>query len=196
MDFSRFATTFDPPKGAVTGYPVEVRRLSDLEGSFADEAAYREALAAGNPEVYWTSTVTYSEEDGDLIYSIGLILPGKIGHEYWLTRGHYHTWRPAAEIYFGLSGQGMMLLESEGGQDSQMLSLCPSSAVYVPGYTAHRTVNTGAVPLVYVGVFPARAGHDYGSLASQNFRSVIVDVEGQPVLQERSTFLLSLTKEQ
>lgn len=193
MDFSGFVTRFDPVKGAIIGYPLTVRRLSALEGCFADEAAYRDALAASDPEVYWTATVSYSQGEGDLIYAIGTILPGKIGQEYMLTRGHYHAWKPAAEIYFGLSGEGMMLLENEDGNASQALAFHSNSAVYVPGFTAHRTVNTGNVPLVYIGVYPARAGHDYGVPGRQNFRKVVVDVDGRPTIMERSAFLQSLS---
>ncbi|MGE5221822.1 MAG: glucose-6-phosphate isomerase family protein [Omnitrophica WOR_2 bacterium] len=192
IDFSRLVTRFDPAKGTINGYPATARHLSDLQGCFADEAAYREALAAGDPEVYWTATVAYDQGEGDLVYAIGAILPGKIGREYLLTRGHYHDWRPAAEIYFGLSGEGMMLLENEDGDESQELALRPNSAVYVPGFTAHRTVNTGDVPLVYIGVYPAQAGHDYGSLASRNFRMVVVEVGGKPTIMERSRFIKSL----
>ena len=34
---------------------------------------------------------------------------------------------------------------------------------YVPGHTGHRTANVGDTPLSYIGVYPARAGHDYGT---------------------------------
>jgi glucose-6-phosphate isomerase len=57
--------------------------------------------------------------------------------------------------------------------------------VYVPGYTAHRTINTGAIPLVYLGVYPAQAGHDYGSIAHKNFDNVVLEIDGQPVLMDR-----------
>jgi glucose-6-phosphate isomerase len=85
-------------------------------------------------------------------------MPGKIGDEYFLTKGHLHAWRPAAEFYFGLSGEGVMLLEDEATGESRLVPLRPHHAVYVPGHTAHRTVNTGAVPLTYLGVYPARPG--------------------------------------
>ena len=45
------------------------------------------------------------------------------------------------------------------------MPLTPESAVYVPGHTAHRTINTGDMPLTYLGIYPARAGHDYGVIA-------------------------------
>ena len=57
--------------------------------------------------------------------------------------------------------------------------------VYVPGNTAHRTVNTGDEPLVYLAVYPASAGHDYGVIAQRNFRSFVVKRDGQPSVLPR-----------
>ena len=182
-------THLDPVTGAIEGYPLTVRRLSDLQGSFADEQAYQRALALGDPVVYTVSGVEVPAEEGQLGYALGLIMPGKIGREYYLTKGHFHAWRPAAEVYIGLAGEGCMLLESEDGSQNQMLSLLPNQAVYVPGYIAHRTVNTGNVPLTYVGIYPAQAGHDYGAIARQNFRHVIVELDGKPGMIERSELL-------
>ena len=100
------ATHFDLETGMIEGCPLTVRRLSDLQGSFADEQAYRAALALGDPVVYTVSGVEVPAEDGQLSYGLGLINPGKIGREYYLTKGHFHAWRPAAEVYIGLAGEG------------------------------------------------------------------------------------------
>ena len=78
-----------------------------------------------------------------------------------------------------------MLLEEETGDGSRMVRLQANAVVYVPGNTAHRTVNTGDEPLVYLGVYPARAGHDYGVIAQRNFRSVVVKRDGQPSMLPR-----------
>lgn len=56
--------------------------------------------------------------------------------------------------FSGLSGEGVMLLEDEA-TESRLVPLRPHHAVYVPGHTAHRTMNTGTVPLTYLGVYPA-----------------------------------------
>ena len=119
-------------------------------------------------------------------------MPGRIGQEYFMTRGHLHEWRVAAEIYIGLSGNGLMLLEDERTQTSRLLPLLPNSVVYVPGHTAHRTINVGDKPLTYLGIYPAKAGHDYEALAEQNFSEVVVAHNGDPVLLGRQEFLASL----
>ncbi|MGH7595159.1 MAG: glucose-6-phosphate isomerase family protein [bacterium] len=179
---------FDPDNGAIDGVPAVTRRLSDLRHCFADERAYEDALQQGNPIIYTVASVEPAVGDGQLHYGIGQIMPGRVGDEYYLTKGHLHEWRPAAEFYIGLRGEGMMLLEDINSGESRMLDLVSNSAVYVPGFTAHRTVNVGAVPLVYLGVYPAAAGHDYSTIAEKNFRKVIVARNDRPVLIEREQF--------
>jgi glucose-6-phosphate isomerase len=166
--------------------PRVERRLADLRGSFHDAQAYERALDRDNPLVYSVAFFAPADQQGDLHYGLGVLQPGLIGDEYFLTKGHFHSWREAAEIYIGLSGKGAMLLEDETGGDSRMVELQENSVVYVPGHTAHRTVNTGDEPLVYLGVYPARAGHDYGAIAQRNFRSVVVRRDGQPRVLPRT----------
>ncbi|MEZ4518758.1 MAG: glucose-6-phosphate isomerase family protein [Chloroflexota bacterium] len=70
---------------------------------------------------------------------------------HFMTKGHYHEWREAARVYIGLHGKGLMLLEDETTNDARLVSLCANEIVYVPGNTAHRTINIGDKPLVYIG---------------------------------------------
>jgi len=79
-----------------------------------------------------------------------------------MTKGHHHC-RDSAELYMGLSGQGIMIMESHGGDFSQQ-ELVPSAPVYVPPGWAHRTVNTGSAPLTFLAAFFGDAGHDYSSM--------------------------------
>ncbi|WP_404425436.1 glucose-6-phosphate isomerase family protein [Nibricoccus sp. IMCC34717] len=176
---------FDIASGVIAGAPRVERRLSDLKGCFADTAAYEAALAQGNPLLYTVAAVEPGTGEGDLHYGLGILMPGKIGDEYWMTKGHLHAWRPAAEFYIGLSGNGVMLLEDEEGREARMVPLEKNGVVYVPGHVAHRTMNTGTEPLAYLGVYPARAGHDYAVIAKRNFRHVIVERAGKPTLLPR-----------
>ena len=185
LDINLLLGRFDPVGGTIEGARRTERRLSDLAGIFQDEASYRAARAEGDPLVYSVEAVEPGTGDGDLHYGIGVIHPGRIGREYFMTKGHLHSWREAAELYIGLSGRGVMLLEDEASGESRMLPLEPGCAVYVPGHTGHRTANVGDVPLSYIGIYPARAGHDYGVYASRNFRHVIVDESGAPKMIQR-----------
>lgn len=172
-------------KGLLSGRSRTERRLSDLRGSFRDAAAYARALEGGDPLLYAVAAVEPAVGDGQLHYGLGILYPGKIGDEYYLTKGHCHARRCAAEVYVGLKGEGRMLLEDETTGESRMVPLRADSVVYVPGHTAHRTANVGVEPLVYLGIYPADAGHDYGAIAARNFRMVIVEKEGVPVMEAR-----------
>ena len=180
----KILSRFNPVTGEIPGARVAKRHLHDLRGCFADPAAFDAAAAGGNPLVYSVAAVEPAEGAGDLHYGVGLLMPGKVGEEYFMTKGHLHSWREAAEIYIGLTGEGVMLLEDEEGR-SEMAPLRPNEVVYVPGHTAHRTMNTGRVPLTYIGVYPAKAGHDYGAIAERNFRCVVLERNGKPVMLER-----------
>jgi glucose-6-phosphate isomerase len=185
--------TFDRISAAVSHAATVERRLSQLQGVFADAAAYEAILAwQDDPVVYSVSSVEAAEGEGQLHYGIGKIYPGRVGREYFMTRGHLHQWRASAEVYIGLSGTGLMLLEDERSSAAYAVELVPDSVVYVPGYTAHRTVNVGDVPLTYIGVYPAQAGHDYATIAASNFRQVVVEQDGKPLVLSRQAFLESL----
>jgi glucose-6-phosphate isomerase len=184
----RLLSHFDPLTGTIPGAPTVKRHLSDLRGCFADTAAYEAVLAKNDPLIYTIASVTPADGEGDLHSGIGLIMPGKIGAEYFLTKGHLHAWREAAEFYIGLAGEGVMLLEDKATGESRMVELRPNGVVYVPGRTAHRTMNVGTTPLTYLGVYPAKAGHDYTAIAKNNFRCVIIERGGKPVMIERKDF--------
>ena len=171
----------------IASAPTSVRRLLDMDGYFIDQDSFTN-MARDNPIIYTLASVEFAQGEGQLHYGLGTLMPGKIGAEFFFTRGHLHSWRPAAEIYLGLSGDGYLLLEHENGQ-CEFLELLPGLIVYVPGFTAHRTINTGTTPLTYLGVYPAQAGHDYATIKSTNFKHVVVEVDGQPRMIERQEYI-------
>lgn len=183
--FSLLAAGHDRAAGAYAGGQRSERRLSQLGGIWVDKEAYTKALDDGDRLVYSVETMEPAQGEGALHYGIGRIEPGRIGDEYFMTRGHLHEWRPAAEVYIGLTGHGMMQLENEVTGESRLLRLDGGDFVYVPGFTAHRTINVGDDPLMYIGVYPAMAGHDYRSIAERNFRTLVIDIDGVPTLRDR-----------
>jgi glucose-6-phosphate isomerase, archaeal len=180
---------FDLNTGLLEGQPRLERRLSDLEGIYSDAQAYQKTLALGNPVVYSVSSLEPGHGAGDLHYGLGVIQPGRVGQEFFMTKGHLHEWREAAEVYIGLSGAGLMLLEHESGGELRAVPFGANSVVYVPGFTAHRTVNVGGEPLKYIGVYPSRAGHDYAAIAQNNFRQMVIERDGQAVTIKRTDWL-------
>ncbi len=165
------------------------RWLSELRNVFLSQSAYEIALRSDDQLVYSITTYEPATGDGQLHYGYGVLMPGKVGDEYFMTRGHLHTFRAAAEVYICLQGTGIMLLEDEQTGECRSSEMTPGNAIYVPGYTAHRTVNTGKEPLVYWGVYPFNAGHDYQTIREKNFQQVVVCVDEKPIVMARSEYL-------
>jgi glucose-6-phosphate isomerase, archaeal len=154
-------------------HQVQVRRLGQLSGLFADRAA-EAALLEQDPLVYTVyEAADLPKEDGHLLFSTTVIQPGRVGDEYFMTKGHFHARRDRSELYYGLAGAGILLLQTpEGRVDVQPMRA--GSAAYVPPHWGHRTVNTGDEPFVFLAVYPADAGYDYATIAERGFASIVV----------------------
>jgi glucose-6-phosphate isomerase len=151
--------TFDPRDGEVRPEgPLLSRRMSDLEGLFADIASWRDAVRDGNTVVYEVASSPVPEEEGELPQSITTIHPGTVGGEFHMTKGHMHT-RPRGEVYLGLSGRGGLLLFD--GRRPEWIPMEPGTIGYIPPEWAHRSVNVGDEPYRFLAVYPGDAGHDY-----------------------------------
>ncbi len=139
-----------------------VKRLADLSGLYGDAAAFAAAVAAGSDRiVYEVQDYRPSAAAGDLIFGVTRMVPGRIGREYFLTRGHIHARADRPEIYTGEAGRGLMLMESPAGE-IRIVEIEPRTICYVPPYWIHRSVNVGDGELVMSFCYPADAGQDYG----------------------------------
>jgi len=176
-----FAVYFSLNNGLSDSRPSLKRHLSKMGGMYADDAAYRELLKEGDTLLYEFHELGIPETDGNLAFGTSIVYPGKVGDEYYMTKGHFHTILDTAEVYYCIGGGGLMLMESPEG-DIAAEGFTPGKAVYVPGRYAHRSINTGSEPLVTFYVFRADAGHDYGTIESKGFRKIVVERDGEPVL--------------
>ncbi len=152
---------------------VQERRLRDLAGLFADRDA-EARLLAHDPLVYRVfEAAALPKEDGHLLFSTTVIESGRVGDEYFMTKGHFHARADRAELYYGLGGRGMLLLQTPEGR-YEALDMVAGTAAYVPPYWGHRTVNTGEEPFVFLAAYPADAGYDYGTIARDGFAALVV----------------------
>ncbi len=160
-------------RGATNRY---IKTLRDLAGLYEDNAAFDALLASGGDQVvYEVTDYKPSADPGDMIIGVTRMIPGKVGREYFLTRGHIHANPNRPEMYYGESGHGLMLLESPAG-DIRTVEIGPRTMCYVPPYWIHRSVNTGSEPLVMTFAYPADSGQDYAIIeAAGGMRSRIVD---------------------
>jgi glucose-6-phosphate isomerase len=137
------------------------KRLIDLAGVYHDIEAFDAACAADRVRiVYSVREVRPSAERGDLVFGTTYMEPGRVGDEYFVTRGHIHARTNRPETYYGESGEGLMLLESPAGE-TEIVEIGPRVIVYVPPLWIHRSVNVGSSPLVMSFCYPADAGQDY-----------------------------------
>ena len=154
------------------------RMLSNMRGMYADEAAEENLIESGDPLVYEFYELGAPEKESDLAFGSSITYPGKVGKEYFMTKGHFHTILETAEVYYCIAGEGYMLLENpEGDWSAQKISA--GEAVYVPPRYAHRSINTGKTPLVTIFSFRGDAGHDYGTIETKGYRKQIIEENGK-----------------
>lgn len=175
--------TVDWKTGALAGSSVRfsVKKISQMRELFL----FRDAAERMDPE-----TVLYRVEywlpvgdgtPGGLFWGTTLIEPGRVGDEYFMTHGHFHAMRDRAEFYATVRGEGALILMDETGA-TRFERMQPGSLHYIPGRTAHRTVNTGTTELAFIGCWPSDAGHDYETIRTKGFRARMREVDGRPML--------------
>ena len=183
-DIKPFVLDFDLISGFCKSGKVKPmqRRVSNMVSQFADEAAARALVENGDPLLYEFYGLDLPEDDpGVLQFGTTILYPGKVGQEYYMTKGHFHTILDTCEIYYCLKGHGAMLMETPEG-DVDFKELRPGEALYVPGRWAHRSINLGDEPLVMFFVYRADAGHDYGTIEEKGYRKLVVEQDGKPTL--------------
>jgi glucose-6-phosphate isomerase len=152
-----------------------------MAGVYLDEAAWQADVAArgGDQLVYQVDEHKYpSGGSGALIVGTSTLLPGRCGDEFAVTRGHLHAIADRAELYYCLSGRGVMLLETVTGE-SVAMELTPGKAVDVPGDWIHRSVNVGEEPFVTLFCYAADAGQDYELISAAGGMRTLVVTDGK-----------------
>jgi glucose-6-phosphate isomerase, archaeal len=94
-----------------------VKRLRELEGLYGDPRAFEAALQRdADSVVYEVTEFRPTDAGGDLIFGVTRMEPGRIGDEFFFTRGHIHAHADRPEIYYGECGHGVMLMEAPDGE--------------------------------------------------------------------------------
>ncbi len=152
-----------------------LRSLSSLKGQFLDQDAYAQMLSQEDKLIYEVYEIKRPAVGGELLSGISIVHPGKVGQEFFMTKGHFHALLETAEIYYCLNGEGCMVMENPEG-DACVEMLAPGKVLYVPPRWAHRSVCTSRQQdLVTFFIYPGDAGHDYGTIEQQGFRKLVLD---------------------
>lgn len=173
------AHRIDPDTGAMTNASGRYeKRLQDLDGIYLDQEAFREAVATrGDRVVYSVRDMRPSQAPGDITFGTTFMEPGRIGDEFYMTRGHIHARANRPEVYCGESGSGLMLMESPEGE-TRILEVAPRVAIYVPPMWIHRSVNVGATPLVMSFYYPSDSGQDYDIIGNSGGMASLIVADG------------------
>lgn len=177
----------DGRSGAVTPETGRyVKRLSELRGIYQDKAAFERAITDGNDPIAY-EVIDYRKKESDLSFGTTIMSPGKVGGEYFMTRGHYHERPECGEAYYTQSGEGLLLLESRTGE-SRTVEMKPGICAFIPPDWAHRSINTGREKLVFVWFCQTDAGHDYGTILTHGMRKIAVERGGKCAVIDNPTY--------
>lgn len=181
IDFIRGCVVdFDLSTGLSKTVVTDKRYLSQMKDMFWDEAACQQALQKEDSLIYEFHGLPLPNDPGDLCFGCSILNPGKIGNEYYFTKGHFHTILETGEVYYCLKGHGYMLLENAEG-DWSAQELTAGKAVYVPKGYAHRSINVSAdEKLITFFAYRADAGHNYGTIESKGYRKLLVEMNNMP----------------
>jgi glucose-6-phosphate isomerase, archaeal len=173
-----FTTWLDLGTGSLTpDAELAERRVADMRGYYLDDDG-----TDPHRLVYRVYAIPAEEANTELQCSTTILEPGLVGGEFHMTKGHFHEQRDRAEVYLGLSGDGILLLATEDGRH-RAEPIRAGSVSYVPGGWAHRSVNVGSDPLIFFAVYVGDAGHDYGIIAERGFPVLVVrDEDGHRVV--------------
>jgi len=175
MDNNPFSFFLPTPNVIPSRYDNYIeRKLSAMRGQFLDQPAFEAMLEEEDTLLYEVYEIHRPHEPGELLTGISIVHPGKVGSEFFMTKGHFHAVRETAEVYLCMSGEGFMVMEDQDGE-CRVESLSPGKVLYVPPGWAHRSVCTSRQEdLVTFFIYPGHAGHDYGTIEKQGFRKLVV----------------------
>ncbi|MGL4346864.1 MAG: glucose-6-phosphate isomerase family protein [Chitinophagaceae bacterium] len=131
---------------------------------------YEEAKKQGNTLAYSVQCYFPVEvgSDGGLFFGITNISAGVIGTEFIFTKGHFHAKQQCAEYYWGLEGEGLLILMNKD-RSFTVEKVQANSLHYIRGDQAHRLINVGKSTLKVGACWGSDAGYDYETLKQSGF---------------------------
>ncbi len=177
--------TMKPESGYLQGEKIyqSEKRMKQLNGVFADADAFK--LLDPEQLVYTVQSHLPVQEGtpGGLYFGTTTIQPGKVGNEYFMTRGHFHANSKRGEYYWGVQGKGVLIL-MDANRNTWAEFVFPGSLHYIDCDVAHRVANIGQSPLIFSACWISDAGHNYQEIEQNGFSSRLVEVNNEPHLLE------------
>ncbi len=157
------------------------KKISDWKNIFALENVRKDMEQ--NKIVYEVQAHLPVDEGtpAGLFFGTTTIYPGKVGNEYFMTKGHFHKKSDRAEYYWGIEGKGMLILMDKE-RNTWAEKMFKGSLHFIPGDVAHRTVNTGTTKFIMGACWPSDAGHNYEEIIKNGFSARLIEKDGKPIL--------------
>jgi glucose-6-phosphate isomerase len=176
-----FSVQFDFEKGEFSPCQKKAKRkLSDLSMMFHAKEIVNREIAKNDPIIYEIFYFGFQTSLSDMALGVTRIQPGTIGGEYYMTKGHYHEAHDQPEIYFCVKGDGYLLLETRDGE-FRVEKWTRGTISHIPPMWAHRVVNIGNEPLVFVASYHLAAGHEYEPIVNRGFLKRVFEENGKAV---------------
>lgn len=148
------------------------RHLSDLKSYFSDQSAVKKLLKKSDPVLYEVYEHEVPHTDEHLTFATTILYPGKVGKEFYFTKGHFHFNPDGAETTIGIEGSGVVLIQDRKGK-CKSEPIKPFGITYSPAGWAHRVINNSSKKLVFLSICRADVGHDYESITKKGFAKKI-----------------------
>jgi len=167
----------------MTGNPIinHNRKIKDLLGIFQDHKAFNEMNSEQLVYTVQAWLPIAEGTPGGLFFGTSTLMPGKVGNEYFMTKGHFHAVSDRSEFYWGVQGEGMLIL-MDRDRNTWTEEIYPGSLHYIGSVIAHRLANTGNVNLIVGACWPSDAGHDYEEIAKNGFSARLFEMGEKPRL--------------
>lgn len=130
---------------------------------------FRQAPESGDPLIYEVYTWTDGDAATNLLSTITVLHPGRIGTEYFHTKGHFHTAPDGSEFVVGYFGEGVLETATREGEVTETV-VTHGLHLVIPDGNAHRVANRGGEAVIYLSISSAGVGHDYESVRTCGWR--------------------------
>lgn len=137
--------------------------------TIGDLAPYYSATASDLEDLVVYETFGVQEaEPADAMMATTVLQAGLVGEEFFMTRGHFHVNPARGETCVILRGSGVLVLANRENE-WRAEEMSRGSVHVIDGSWAHRVVNVGTEPLVFLVTWMSDCGHDYASIEAKGF---------------------------
>lgn len=181
---------------------VVEKQATDIKYDFSNQATRNKAMHAKkkysqiknaykstdikleNDEImYEVYAFENSRDFGKVNYGITIMSSTCVNDECNMTKGHIHVDKEMTEVYFGLAGNGLLLLKDENGETFAQ-EVKRNSVHFIDGRWAHRLINTGNEELQVGAFWNANEMQDYQKVEDDPFGFRVFKKNGKIEVKE------------